>query len=137
MAQKQFADDHAEYGEEMAEEESKIASDRATKKPQKLPAPRLQPPFALIEGPEPSQDLSYKWVNKYENVREIEKGVALPEFNDSMQARELDAEFRLIRKLTETKEHLANCEEFDKKTNSLLNRYAMLNPFKHTRVRLL
>lgn len=61
----------------------------------------------------------------------------MPEFTDSMQARELDAEFRLIRKLTETKEHLANCEEFDKKTNALLNRYAMLNPFKHTRVRLL
>jgi protein tyrosine phosphatase len=81
--------------------------------------------------------LSYKWVNKYENVREIEKGVPLAEFNESMRVRELDAEFRLIRKLTETKEHVENCEEFDKKTNAQLNRYAMLNPFKHTRVRLL
>ncbi len=61
----------------------------------------------------------------------------LDEFNESMLARELDAEFRLIRKLTETKEHLANCEAFDKKTNALLNRYAELKPFKHTRVRLL
>lgn len=97
----------------------------------------MHPPYALVEGPEPSQDLSYKWVNKYENVREIEKGVPLNEFNDSMLVRELDAEFRLIRKLTETKEHLANCEAFDKKTNALLNRYAELKPFKHTRVRLL
>lgn len=54
-----------------------------------------------------------------------------------MQARELDAEFKLIQKLTEAKEHLANCEAFDKKTNALLNRYAELKPFKHTRVRLL
>lgn len=76
-------------------------------------------------------------MTKYENVREIEKGVPLNEFNESMNARELDAEFRLIRKLTETKEHLANCEAFDKKTNALLNRYAELKPFKHTRVRLL
>jgi protein tyrosine phosphatase len=59
-------------------------------------------------------------------VREIEKGVPLSEFNESMNARELDA-----------KEHLANCEAFDKKTNALLNRYAELKPFKHTRVRLL
>lgn len=76
-------------------------------------------------------------MTKYDNVREIEKGVPFNEFNESMNARELDAEFRLIRKLTETKEHLANCETFDKKTNALLNRYAELKPFKHTRVRLL
>ena len=63
-------------------------------------------------------------------MREIEKGVPLKEFNDSMQARELDAEFRLIRKLTETKEHLSNCETFDKKTNAFLNRYAELKPCK-------
>jgi len=48
-------------------------------------APKLtHAPYALIEGPEPSQDFSYKWVTKYENVREIEKGVALDEFNESM-----------------------------------------------------
>ena len=54
-----------------------------------------------------------------------------------MDARDLDAEFRLLRKLTETKEHLQNQEVFDKKKSSLLNRYAELKPFKHTRVRLL
>ena len=91
----------------------------------------------MIEGPEPSQDLSYKWVLKYENVAEIEKGVPLHEFRESMEARDLDAEFRLLRKLTETKEHLQNQEVFDKKKSSLLNRYAELKPFKHTRVRLL
>lgn len=45
---------HAEYGAEIEQEESKIASDRAAKKAAKQPPPKLQPPYALIEGPEPS-----------------------------------------------------------------------------------
>ncbi len=87
-------------------------------------------PYNLIEGPEPSQDLSYKWVAKYENVGEIEKGVPLPEFQESMEARDLDAEFRLLRKLTETKEHQENLETIEKRKSSLLNRYAELKPCK-------
>jgi len=43
----------------------------------------------------------------------------------------------LLRKLTETKEHLNNQEQFDKKTSTKLNRYAELRPFKHTRVQLM
>lgn len=60
----------------------------------------------MVEGPEPSGDLSYKWVLKYENVKDIEKGVPLALFEQSMRCREFDAEFRLLRKLTETKEHV-------------------------------
>jgi hypothetical protein len=48
--------------------------------PQNNNANGNQQPYSIIEGPEPSQDLSYKWVAKYENVAEIEKGVPLPEF---------------------------------------------------------
>ena len=90
-----------------------------------------QQPYTIIEGPEPSQDLSYKWVAKYENVAEIEKGVPLHEFQESMEARDLDAEFRLLRKLTETKEHQNNLETIEKRKSSLLNRYAELKPCKH------
>ena len=60
----------------------------------------------MVEGPEPSQDLSFKWVLKYANVREVEKGVLLSDFQDSMASRDLETEFRLLRKLTETKEHI-------------------------------
>ena len=100
--------------------------------------------------------MSYKWVAKYENVGEIEKGVPLPEFQESMEARDLDAEFRLLRKLTETKEHQNNLETIEKRKSSVLNRYAELKPckclhfkfhiltlflnghlVKHTRVRLI
>lgn len=75
---------------------------------------------------------------KYENVAYIEKGVPPAEFKESREARDLESEFRLLRKLTETKEHLQNQEVFDKKNqSSLLNRYTELKPFKHTRVRLI
>ena len=87
-------------------------------------------PYVIIEGPEPSQDLSYKWVAKYENVAEIEKGVPLHEFQESMEARDLDAEFRLLRKLTETKEHQSNLEVIEKRKSTSLNRYAELKPCK-------
>lgn len=46
----------------------------------KSPGSSRTQPYVIIEGPEPSQDLSYKWVAKYENVGEIEKGVPLHEF---------------------------------------------------------
>lgn len=71
-----------------------------------------------------------------------------------MEARDLDAEFRLLRKLTETKEHQSNLETIEKRKSSVLNRYAELKPckylndirlillfflrlVKHTRVRLI
>ena len=54
----------------------------------------------MIEGPEPSQDLSYKWVAKYENVAYIEKGVPPDEFQESKEARDLESEFRLLMTLT-------------------------------------
>lgn len=67
---------------------------------------------------------------KYPNVREIERGVPLPDFRESMMSRELDMEFRLIRKLTETKEHLENLEIVEKRRSAALNRYSELKPCK-------
>jgi len=69
-------------------------------------------------------------VLKFQNVREVERGVPVPEFPESMQFRELEAEFRLLRKLTETKEHLQNQEEIDKKKSAQLNRYSEIKPCK-------
>ena len=72
-------------------------------------------------------------------------GIPIDEFNFQSKLRDLDTEYRLLRKLTETKEHLANQESFEKAA-SKLNRYSDLKPckshlsiiciVKHTRVRL-
>jgi hypothetical protein len=52
--------------------------------------------------------LSYKWVQRNAKVQLIEQGIAIEDFQLQTQLRDLDAEYRLLRKLTETKEHLAN-----------------------------
>jgi len=60
----------------------------------------------LVEGPEPSQDLSYKWVMKFPEVHLLEEGIALDDFERQALVRDLNTEFRLLRRLTETNEHL-------------------------------
>ena len=62
----------------------------------------------LVEGPEPSQDFSCKWVQKFEQVQKVEQGIRLLDFERQALVRDLNTEFRLLRKLTETKEHLSN-----------------------------
>jgi len=81
----------------------------------------------LIEGPEPSQDCSYKWVLRNEKVQLIEGGITIDNFSHETKLRDLETEFRLVRKLTETKEHDANQEAFEKES-SKLNRYQKLRP---------
>jgi hypothetical protein len=69
---------------------------------------KLQNNSILVEGPEPSQDLSYKWVQKLKQVQLLEQGISLNDFERQANVRDISTEFRLLRKLTETKEHLAN-----------------------------
>lgn len=49
--------------------------------------------------------MSYKWVLRNEKVQLIEGGITLDRFELDRKLRDLEAEFRLVRKLTETKEH--------------------------------
>lgn len=76
----------------------------------------------MIEGPEPSQDLSYKWVLRNEKVQLIEAGIPIDKFSLESKLRDIETEFRLVRKLTETKEHDGNQEAFEKES-AKLNRY--------------
>ncbi len=63
----------------------------------------------------------------------LEQGIPLFDFERQAVVRDLTSEFRLLRKLTETQEHLSNQET---SCGQNLNRYHDLKPFKHTRVRL-
>lgn len=38
-------------------------------------------PYVLVEGPEPSQDLSYKWVQRNAKVQLIEQGINIDDFD--------------------------------------------------------
>jgi hypothetical protein len=49
--------------------------------------------------------MSYKWVLRNEKVQIIEGGITLERFELESKLRDLETEFRLVRKLTETKEH--------------------------------
>eukprot|EP00330_Aristerostoma_sp_ATCC50986_P006192 CAMPEP_0114582564 /NCGR_PEP_ID=MMETSP0125-20121206/6516_1 /TAXON_ID=485358 ORGANISM="Aristerostoma sp., Strain ATCC 50986" /NCGR_SAMPLE_ID=MMETSP0125 /ASSEMBLY_ACC=CAM_ASM_000245 /LENGTH=66 /DNA_ID=CAMNT_0001775585 /DNA_START=92 /DNA_END=292 /DNA_ORIENTATION=- len=60
----------------------------------------MEPEF-IIEGPQPENDISYPFIEENEDLSYIEKGVGLKEFRDSMNKRELNLEFRLLRRLTE------------------------------------
>jgi hypothetical protein len=62
-------------------------------------------------------------------VQLIEQGISINEFDLQSKLRDLDTEYRLLRKLTETKEHLANQENFEKAA-AKLNRYSDLKPCK-------
>lgn len=42
--------------------------------------PKSHQPQPLIEGPEPSQDLSYKWVLKVREVALLEQGIPLADY---------------------------------------------------------
>ena len=50
----------------------------------------------LIEGPEPTQDLSYEFALKNEDLKMIEEGIILEDFSEAMAKRNLDMEFRVL-----------------------------------------
>ena len=71
--------------------------------------------------------MSYKWVLRNEKVQLIEAGILIERFGIESKLRDFETEFRLVRKLTETKEHDNNQEAFEKES-SKLNRYQKLRP---------
>ncbi len=49
----------------------------------------------IIEGKEPSQDLSYQWVEQNEDIKTIEKGIPILEFEHEASMRNLEMEYRV------------------------------------------
>jgi hypothetical protein len=62
----------------------------------------------IIEGPEPTQDISYKLIEKHQILQEIEKGIPTATYLQQYPKRALDKEFQLLQKLTETNAHRSN-----------------------------
>lgn len=85
-----------------------------------------------IEGMEATGDISYKWVESLKNIQIVEKGIPFKEFYTNYALRAITQEFKLIRKLTETKIHIDQIVKREKGKD----RYRDLGPFKHTQVKL-
>jgi hypothetical protein len=49
----------------------------------------------LVEGPNPDHDISYRFIEKNEDLQFIEKGISLKEFKENMNKRNLELEFRV------------------------------------------
>ena len=63
--------------------------------------------FPVIEGPAPGRDISYNiYFSECEELNEIEKGIPAHSFTPDIQKRNIELEFRLLRKLTQTKKHM-------------------------------
>jgi protein tyrosine phosphatase len=61
----------------------------------------------VIEGPASGRDISYSvFFPECEDLKEIEKGLPTRTFSADMSRRNLDLEFRLLRKLTQSKKHM-------------------------------
>jgi hypothetical protein len=55
----------------------------------------MEPEF-IIEGPHPDHDISYKFIEKNDDLQYIEKGITLADFRDNMNKRNLELEFRVV-----------------------------------------
>eukprot|EP00357_Protocruzia_adherens_P027720 CAMPEP_0115046564 /NCGR_PEP_ID=MMETSP0216-20121206/48815_1 /TAXON_ID=223996 /ORGANISM="Protocruzia adherens, Strain Boccale" /LENGTH=352 /DNA_ID=CAMNT_0002429651 /DNA_START=38 /DNA_END=1096 /DNA_ORIENTATION=- len=88
-----------------------------------------------IEGPDSDEDVSFTWVKKSIDITKIEQGIILGDFPAQSKFRKSETEFRLIKRITETEEHLKKLKGFDP-ANSKLNRYNDIIPFKKTSVTL-
>ncbi|OMJ79221.1 hypothetical protein SteCoe_20825 [Stentor coeruleus] len=63
--------------------------------------------FPVIEGPTSGRDISYSvYYDECEDLKEIEKGIPASSFSADINKRNVDLEFRLLRKLTQTKQHM-------------------------------
>jgi protein tyrosine phosphatase len=63
--------------------------------------------YPVIEGPGHGRDISHNiFFSECEDLQEIEKGIPVSEYIEEIHKRNLDLEFRLMRKLTQTKKHM-------------------------------
>ena len=92
--------------------------------------------FPIIEGPASGRDISYSiYFPECEELAEIEKGIPVVSYKGNIQKRNLDLEFRLMRKLTQTKKHM---EYLIPNTPFLqgFNRYSDVLPYSDTIVKV-
>eukprot|EP00347_Sterkiella_histriomuscorum_P012601 403367944 len=88
----------------------------------------------IIEGPEQSQDYSYFLVDKNEDLKFLERGIALENLSDIKEQKRLEMEFRVLQRMTQHKGHVKNLFNSPQMEFMKQNRYNEVLPFSHSRV---
>lgn len=89
----------------------------------------------FTDGPHPDHDISYTYIEKCDDLSYINKGISIKNFRANMGKRNLDSEFKLLRRLTENQMYTNQFRDYNPEIVKL-DRYAQVVPFKHTIVRL-
>ena len=89
----------------------------------------------IVEGSVPGRDFSYSFFSQCAELTEVEEGIRTCEFEDQEKRRNKETEFRLLRRMTETNQHI---EQLVQNTPNLqnLNRYSDILPYQDTIVKL-
>lgn len=84
----------------------------------------------IIDGEEPTGDMSYKLITEQPDLKNLEDGINLSEFEENSEKRLKDMEFRVLRRITETNLHTERLVDFTP-YSATQNRYNNIIPCIH------
>ena len=89
----------------------------------------------LVEGRARTRDLSYIYLQRHSELEALEQGIPMRQFYFNVRLRNIELEYKLLAKITETREHAALLVENTPELRSQ-NRYPDVLPYKDTLVLL-
>jgi protein tyrosine phosphatase len=89
----------------------------------------------IISGPARRRDVSYSYFSRYPELQELERGILYDQFYPVRLLRNLESEYRILRKITETREHAGYLIDKEFLVTGH-NRYSDILPYKDTIVSL-
>jgi hypothetical protein len=75
-------------------------------------------------------DISIEWVNECEDLKNIAKPISLDMISDAIKNRDIEMEFRILIRITETNFHTKKIVDYCPQSMKL-NRYASVLPCNH------
>ena len=90
---------------------------------------------SMVEGRARNRDISYIYLQRHPELVALEQGIPMRQFYYNVQLRNLDCEYKLLTKITETREHASLLLENTPELRSQ-NRYPDVLPYKDTLVLL-
>jgi hypothetical protein len=88
-----------------------------------------EPPKEFSQSTEEAgpEDVSLQWVQENEDLKKIAEPIPLDGFSEAIKNRDLEMEFRILIRITETNFHAKKIVDYCP-ANAKLNRYATVQP---------